>query len=158
RRDGKKVLKQVEEMLGSLKLKLHPEKTRVVNAKKGFDFLGVHFRQCSTRRKKAKLKKYCAKWPSDRSIKGIKQRIREVIRREYSQSLEELIAKLNPVIRGWNNYHKATRPILKRLRRLNWFVLNRIRIFLKRKYSDDTMGTRRVHDNLPVRLGLIQFG
>jgi group II intron reverse transcriptase/maturase len=158
RRGGKKVLKQVEEMLGRLKLKLHPEKTRLVNAKKGFDFLGVHFRQCSTRRKKAKLKKYCAKWPSDRSIKRIKQRIREVIGRKYSLSLEELIKELNPVIRGWNNYHKATRPILKRLRRLNWFVHNRIRIFLKRKYSDDSMGTRRVHDNLPVRLGLIQFG
>jgi hypothetical protein len=30
--------------------------------------------------------------------------------------------------------------------------------FLKRKYSDPSRGTGRVHDNLPVRLGLYQFG
>ena len=38
------------------------------------------------------------------------------------------------------------------------FIRERIRIFLKRKYSDQSRGTRRVHDNLPVRLGLYQFG
>ena len=42
-RDGKKVVKQVEQMLGRLGLKLHPDKTSVVKAKDGFDFLGVHF-------------------------------------------------------------------------------------------------------------------
>ncbi len=38
------------------------------------------------------------------------------------------------------------------------FVRDRLRIFLKRKYSDQSRGTRRVHGNLPVRLGLYQFG
>ncbi len=44
------VLKQVEQMLGRLGLKMHPEKTRVVNAEDGFDFLGVHFRLCPVRK------------------------------------------------------------------------------------------------------------
>jgi group II intron reverse transcriptase/maturase len=157
-RNGKQVLTQVEQMLRRLGLKLHPDKTRIVKAKHGFDFLGVHFRLCPTRRKNAKLKKSCTLWPSDRSIKRIKQRIREVIGRRYSLSLEVLISELTPVIRGWNNYHKKARPIVKRLSKLNAFVRERIRIFLKRKYSDQSKGTRRVHDNLIVRLGLYQFG
>ena len=157
-RNGKKVIKQVEQMLGRLGLRLHPDKTSVVKAKEGFDFLGVHFRLCPVRKKNSKLKKYCAVWPSDRSIGRIKQRIREVVGRRYSLSLEELIKELTPVIRGWNNYHKATRPVLKRLRKLNAFVRERLRIFLKRKYSDQSMGTWRVHNNLVVRLGLYQFG
>ena len=157
-RNGKKVIKQVEQMLGRLGLRLHPDKTSVVKAKEGFDFLGVHFRLCPVRKKNSKLKKYCAVWPSDRSIGRIKQRIREVVGRRYSLSLEKLIKELTPVIRGWNNYHKATRPVLKRLRKLNAFVRERLRIFLKRKYSDQSRGTWRVHNNLVVRLGLYQFG
>jgi len=157
-RNGKKVLKRVENMLDRLGLKLHPEKTRVVRAEEGLDFLGIHFRLCPVRKKNSKLKMYCALWPSDRSRKRIKQRIRDVIGRRYSLSLEELIGELTPVIRGWNNYHKAARPVLKRLRKLNGFVRERIRIFLKRKYGGRSMGTRRVHSNLVVRLGLYQFG
>lgn len=157
-RNGKVVRKQVEQMLGRLGLELHSDKTRVVRAEDGFDFLGVHFRLCPVRKKDAKLRMYCAVWPSDRSIGRIKQRIREVVGRRYSISLEELIGELTPVIRGWNNYHKATRPVLKRLRKLNGFVRERLRIFLKRKYSDQSRGTWRVHNNLLVRLGLYQFG
>jgi RNA-directed DNA polymerase len=74
----------VEQMLGGLGLKLHPDKTCVVNAKEGFDFLGVHFRLCPVRKKNPELKQFCAIWPSDRSMGRIKQRIREVVGRRYS--------------------------------------------------------------------------
>jgi len=156
--DGKRVLEKVRQMLGRLGLKLHKDKTRIVHARKGFDFLGIHFRLCRTSRKTAKLKWYCSTWPSDRSMQRIKQRIREVVGRRYSLSLEEMIGELNPIIRGWNNYHTASRPAAKRLRRLNALIRQRLRIFLKRKYSDQARGLRRVHDNLVVRLGLYQFG
>jgi hypothetical protein len=156
--DGKGVLKKVQRMLGRLGLQLHKDKTRIVHAKKGFDFLGVHFRLCHTNRKSAKLKWYCSVWPSDRSRKRIKQRIRELIGRRYGLSLEEMIEDLNPVIRGWNNYHTAVLPHGKRFRKLNAFVRERVRIYLRRKYSDQSRGCRRVHNNLLVRLGLYQFG
>ena len=157
-RNGKMVRKNVEKMLGRLGLKLHPDKTRVVKAKDGFDFLGVHFRLRPNSKKNSKLKQICLIWPSERSVGRIKQRVREVVGRHYSLSLEELIKELTPVIRGWNNYHKATRPVRKRLRKLNGFVRERLRIFLKRKHSDRSRGTWRVHNNLVVRLGLYQFG
>ena len=157
-RNGDGVLKQVRQMLDRLGLQLHPGKTRIVKAEDGFDFLGVHFRLSPLRSKKTKLKQACRIWPSDRSIKRVKQRMKEVIGRRYNRSLEEMIAELNPVIRGWNAYHKAARPAAKRLRKLNWFVWERLRIFLKRKYSDRSRGYRRVHNNLFVRRGLYQFG
>jgi len=156
-RNGEKIIKQVSQMLGRLGLKLHPDKTRVVKAEKGFDFLGVHFRLCPVPSKNAKTKQYCAIWPSDRSIKRIKERVREVIGRRFSVSPEDLIAELNPVLRGWDNYHRKAKAARKRIRKLNGFTRERLRIFLKRKYSDQSRGTRRVHGNLPVRLGLYQF-
>jgi group II intron reverse transcriptase/maturase len=160
RGNGKKVLERVRQMLSRLGLELHRDKTRVVNARQGFDFLGVHFRLCRTTRRAAKLKWYCAVWPSDRSVKRIKDRVREVIGRRYFMSLEEMIDNLNPVIRGWNSYHMRVGPVMsaKSIKRLNGFIRERIRIFLKRKYDDRSRGSRRVHNNLLVRLGLYQFG
>jgi len=158
RRNGKEVVRQVERMLGRLGLKLHPEKTRVAKAEDGFDFLGIHFQLCPVRMNNGKKQNYCAIWPADRSMKRIKERVKKVIGRRYSLSLEEMIEALNPVLRGWDNYQRRAKSARKRVRKLNGFVRDRLRIFLKRKYSDQSRGTRRVHDNLPVRLGLYQFG
>ena len=155
--DRQWILTQIRGMLGRLGLALHPEKTRVTNAKDGFDFLGVHLRLCRVRKPKAKLKYSCRIWPSDRSVQRIRQKVREVIGRRYSMTLEEMIKALNPVLRGWSNYHIRARGDRKRIRKLNTFVRERLRIFLKRKYSDQTRGSRRLHGNLLVRLGLFQF-
>jgi RNA-directed DNA polymerase len=160
RGNGKKVVEKVRQMLARLGLELHRDKTRVVHARQGFDFLGVHFRLGRTTGRAAKLKWYCAVWPSDRSVRRIKDRIREVIGRRYYMSLEDMIEELNPVIRGWNNYHMRVGLVVitKRITRLNGFIRERLRIFLKRKYGKRSRGCRRVHDNLLVRLGLYQFG
>jgi len=53
-RNGKEVVNQVEQMLKRLGLELHPDKTRVVRAEDGFDFLGVHFRLCPIQPEKGK--------------------------------------------------------------------------------------------------------
>jgi RNA-directed DNA polymerase len=151
------ILHNVREMLGRLGLELHPKKTGVRQARDGFDFLGVHLRLCRVRKPNAKLTHSCRLWPSDRSMERVKQRIRDLIGRRYSTTLEDLIAELNPVLRGWNAYHASVCPERKRLRKLNTFIRERFRIFLKRKYSDPTRGSRRVQGNLLVRLGLFQF-
>jgi group II intron reverse transcriptase/maturase len=155
--DPQWILTQIRGMLGRLGLELHPEKTRVTKAKDGFDFLGVHLRLCRVRKPKAKLKYSCRIWPSDRSMQRIRQKVRDVIGRRFSKTLEEMIKELNPVLRGWSNYHTRALGEGKRYRKLNTFVRERLRIFLKRKYSDQTRGSRRLHGNLLVRLGLFQF-
>lgn len=158
RGQGPQVLEQMRRMLARLGLELHPQKTRVVQAAKGFDFLGVHFRMRPVRKRNTRLKQICRRWPSDRSMARIKQKVRETIGRRYGASLEEVIADLNPVIRGWSAYHQPTVSDRQRLLALNRFVYERLRIFLKRKYSDQTRGGRRLLGNLPIQLGLCQFG
>ena len=155
---GNAVLDWVRRKLALLGLTLHPEKTRIVHAKEGFDFLGVHFRLRPVKKPGSKLKYSCRRWPSNRSMQRVKARIKTVIGRRYSLSLEEMISELNPTIRGWNNYHTRIQADQKRFRYLNWFVRDRLRIFLKRKYDDPSRGTRRVSDNVLIRLGLAQFG
>jgi group II intron reverse transcriptase/maturase len=158
RDNGEQTLERIRRMLSRLGLVLHPTKTRMVRAEEGFDFLGVHFRLCRVRKRNARLKQSCRLWPSDRSIGRIKQRTKEEIGRRFGETLEEVIARLNPVLRGWSNYHTAVQPETKRLLRLNYYVRERLRIFLKRKYSDQSRGQWRVLDNLFARLGLFQFG
>jgi len=155
---GEEVLEKVRRMLGRLRLTMHPDKTRVVNAMEGFDFLGMHFRLGKVRKWGSKLKHNCRVWPSKSSYERIKQKIRDKIGRRYSLSLEGVIEELNPVLRGWSNYHMAVSPEQKRLIKLNAFTYERLRIFLKRKYTDRTRAYKRVSGNLPVRLGLFQFG
>jgi group II intron reverse transcriptase/maturase len=155
--NGKRVLEKVRQMLGRLGLELHPEKTQIVRAENGFDFLGVHFRLAPVRKKNAKLTHTCRSWPSDRSIKRLHGRVQEVIGRRYFLSLEDMIQRVNRTLRGWHNYHSPVATDRKRLRKLNEYVRQRFRIFLKRKYSDRSRGSRRLLDHLLVRLGLFQF-
>ena len=144
-------------MLARLRLELSEEKTRVVKAEDGFDFLGVHFKLCPVTTPGKKLEQVCRVWPSDRSMKRIREKIRTKIGRRYSKSLEEMIEELNPKLRGWDNYHKAVDPQRSRFVHLDWFVTDRLRIFLKRKYSDETRSYRRLRGNLLGTLGLYQF-
>lgn len=158
--NAERALKLLKEMLKRLDLQMHPEKTRIVNVKDGFDFLGIHFRTKEQTKKKSRYKTVCALWPSQRSMKRIKQKIKDKIGRRYFLSLEELIKELNPIIRGWNNYQtrsqKHPEPVW--FSKLNWFVKERIRIFLKRKYEDPCRGFKRVENNRAVKCGLLQFG
>jgi group II intron reverse transcriptase/maturase len=153
---GQHILKELRGMLKRLKLELSEEKTRVVSAEEGFDFLGIHFRLRPVTSNK-KLEKVCRLWPSDRSMKRIRQKIRDTIGRRYSKSLEEMIEELNPKLRGWHNYHKAVDPQRRRFVHLDRFVTDQLRIFLKRKYSDETRSYRRLRGGLLTSLGLYQF-
>jgi RNA-directed DNA polymerase len=157
-RDGHQVLDKVRGMLARLGLTLHPAKTRIVSADEGFDFLGIHLRRTPTKSANAQMTHVTRLWPSARSLQRIKDRIKEVIGRRYGTPLEEIVQDLNPVIRGWNRYHTTIRPVRERLLKLNHYVRERLRIFLKRKYSDESRGYRRVSGAMTARLGLCQFG
>jgi RNA-directed DNA polymerase len=157
-RDGDHVRKRVEEMLGRLKLKLSAEKTRLAKAEDGFDFLGEHFRLTPIRNPRSRWDQRCRVWPSDRSMERIREKVRKTIGRRYSMSLDEMIAELNPVLRGWDNYHRAADACRKRIIKLNGFMHDRLRIFWKRKHSEESMGLGRLPHQALVRLGLYQFG
>ncbi len=82
-------------------LQLHPSKTRIVNAAErgGFDFLGYHFERGK-------------KWPRKKSLKKFKDKVRKLTKRTNGHSLEVIISKLNPVLRGWyTSGARSLRPV-----------------------------------------------
>ena len=79
-------------------LELSEEKTRIVNIEDGFDFLGQNMR-------KFKGNKLITQ-PTKESIRIHLDKVRSTIKLCGGKSAEFLINELNPIIRGWSNYHK----------------------------------------------------
>ncbi len=105
---------RVSEILGRLSLSLHPEKTRKVELSRGqggFDFLGCHLRKRMSGRlweKEGRRVYFLHRWPSQRSMKRVRQRIKELTPRgRCHEDLRRIIAAVNPVLRGWGNYFRT---------------------------------------------------
>ena len=103
-----------ERLLGDLGLRLHPDKTRVVDLREGrdgFDFLGCHFRARMSGPvwvKYRKVRYYLHRWPSMRSMKRARQRIKALTgRNRVGVDLEVVIGELNLFLRGWGNYFRT---------------------------------------------------
>ncbi|HIC24339.1 MAG TPA: group II intron reverse transcriptase/maturase, partial [Gammaproteobacteria bacterium] len=69
---------------------------------------------------------------------------------------QEVIREINPILRGWHNYFKVGHGE-KTFRRLDRFVMNRLRIFVKRKRSIPGRGVRSVSSDLYDHLGLYRL-
>jgi retron-type reverse transcriptase len=75
---------RIEHVLGRLGLKLHPQKTRRVEltqGREGFDFLGCHLHKRMSGRlweQKRMRRYYLHRWPSQRAMKRVRQRVREL--------------------------------------------------------------------------------
>lgn len=87
----------VEQFLKERGLKLSSEKTKITHIEGGFDFLGQNIRKYNG---KLIIK------PSPKSVKAFLKKIREVIKGNKQATAGNLILKLNPIIRGWANYHQ----------------------------------------------------
>jgi RNA-directed DNA polymerase len=95
REEAERALGEVREWVEQAGLRLHPDKTRIVdaNGKGGFDFLGYHFERG-------------LKWPRKKSLKKFKETIREKTRRTNGDSLTRIIKRVNETVRGWFEYYK----------------------------------------------------
>jgi RNA-directed DNA polymerase len=87
----------VEAFLAERGLELSQEKTKVTHISEGFDFLGQNVRKYDG---KLLIK------PSAKNVKAFLDKIRETIRANRSAKQETLTRLLNPMIRGWANYHR----------------------------------------------------
>jgi hypothetical protein len=132
--------RRVRVILGWLKLELHPQKTRRVDlslGKEGFDFLGCHLRKRMSgviwERERRRVY-FLHRWPSAKSMKRVRTRIRELTDRRWSgvKDVRELIARLNPVLRGWGAYFR-TGNAAKRFNQLDTYIWQRLRDFLIRR-------------------------
>jgi Reverse transcriptase (RNA-dependent DNA polymerase)/Group II intron, maturase-specific domain len=88
----------VESFLRERGLELSPEKTAITHVTEGFDFLGQNVRRYPCGKLLIK--------PARKSIKSLLTRVKEIVRKHLGDTAHRLIARLNPVIRGWANYHR----------------------------------------------------
>jgi RNA-directed DNA polymerase len=109
----------ITEWLKGIGLELKPSKTRISHTLSeyegfvGFNFLGFNIRQHPVG--KFKTGKLLGKplgfktiiTPSKEKLKAHAEDIGTIIRQNKSASQAELIARINPIIRGWSNYYSS---------------------------------------------------
>ena len=88
---------KVENFLAERGLQLSAQKTRLTHIETGFDFLGQNVR---------KYKGKLLIKPAKKNIKAFLSKIRKIIKTHRHLSAGQLITKLNPLIRGWANFHR----------------------------------------------------
>jgi RNA-directed DNA polymerase len=109
-------------------LTLHPDKTRVGDSRQpgqGFDFLGYRF-------------EVGRRFVRDKSLRAFKDKVREKTSRSRGDSLERIIADLNPLLRGWFGYFKHAGPRL--FRRLDQIIRLRLRAILRKQDKRPSLG------------------
>jgi RNA-directed DNA polymerase len=87
----------VEAFMQTRGLELSQEKTRITHIDDGFDFLSQNVR------------KYDGKMlikPAKKAISELLAKVREIVKANKASEQARLIEQLNPIIRGWANYHR----------------------------------------------------
>jgi RNA-directed DNA polymerase len=87
----------VEQFMRERGLELSPEKTCITPLAQGFDFLGQNIR---------KFENKLLIRPAKKNVKVFLAKVRQHIRESRGLSQMQLIRQLNPMVRGWANYHR----------------------------------------------------
>ncbi|NEQ38803.1 MAG: group II intron reverse transcriptase/maturase [Okeania sp. SIO3I5] len=167
----------IQEWLDQVGLELKPEKTRIAHTleeyqgnKPGFDFLGFNIRQWKVKSTKQGFKTLIK--PSSKSIKTHYRKLGDICDSHKTAPVRALLAKLNPVIKGWANYFSTvvSKKVFNRMDMLLWKRLwrwasrrhpNKSAKWVKEKYFPKVSKTRNWllndgeyilnrHDDVPI--------
>ena len=132
RAEAKQVLAQAAKILEKLGVTLNGEKTRIVNIAHGFEFLGFKIGRGKGRfsisRDKITSKLNARNLyaiPTQKSVTRFKDQIRTWTKRKTPLTMGDLIAKINPVIRGWGNYYRRSH-VRRRFNQLDQWIIRRL--------------------------------
>jgi hypothetical protein len=116
-------------------LTLHPEKTKIVDAKKdAFDFLGYRFVRGQ-------------RYPRPKSMQKLKDAIRAKTKRTSGESLTKIINDLTPRLRGWFEYFKHSHRFTFNL--LDGWIRMRLRSLLRKRLGKKGRGRGGDHQRWP---------
>jgi RNA-directed DNA polymerase len=134
--DAEQVQRILMEWLQERGLTLSEEKTRIVHLTEGFDFLGFNIRHYPAPQTSRTGWKLLIK-PSKESVHEVQKKLKDQWNKARGTNVQSVLAKLNPIIRGWANYFRPT--VAKEVfnKRDNWMF-----------YKADRY-TRWMHPNKP---------
>ena len=134
-------LREARHILTRLGLTLNEGKTRVCHVwDEPFDFLGYRF---GVQYLFGSGRRYLAAYPSDKSVRRFKAKLRRMIGHHMSwQSEENLVGDVNRVLRGWMNYFSYG-SLWKVYGKLEPFLQTRVRRWLVHKHKVGCRGERR---------------
>jgi RNA-directed DNA polymerase len=92
------IIPVVKAFLAERGLQLSEEKSKVTHINEGFNFLSQNIR---------KYKGKLLIRPSKESVQSFKDKIKSTLKHNRGIPAHSLIRLLNPIIRGWSNYHKG---------------------------------------------------
>lgn len=134
--EAKKALTEMKAKIEERGLTLHPEKTRIVDAmlKGGFDFLGYHFER-NTR------------WPRNKSMKKLKDSIKQKTKRTSGESMKCIIDNLNRSLKGWFEYFRHSNR--KTFQMADKWIRMRLRSILRKRQGRHGKGQGTDHWRWP---------
>ncbi len=91
----------IETFMQERGLELSQEKTCITHIEDGFDFLGQNVRKYKTGKRYKLLIK-----PAQKNVHAHLEKIREIVKKNQTLPAWKLIVLLNPIIRGWAQYHQ----------------------------------------------------
>ncbi|MGI0067770.1 MAG: group II intron reverse transcriptase/maturase [Thermoplasmata archaeon] len=153
KQDAEKAKATLDAIVADLGLTLNAEKTRVVSAEDGFDFLGFHFR----RRYDPRRSKRVTRWyPSAKSEGHIRKRVRELTETRTLAIGTPFTAReaVEEVLRGWAGYAKESMAF-EAFSRVWWYARTRLNGLYRR--ARNKKGLARNKDLVRVGMGLPQW-
>lgn len=162
RQEAEAALVMAEKFLREkLGVSLHPEKTRIVHVEQGFEFLGYKIKRGKGLRLSAQKRTSKANplglyaVPREKSVTRLKEQIRNLTLRRAPVKLREMIAVINPVIRGWGNYYRKAN-VRKLFQRLDGWIEQRLRSFIAKRWRNQTW-RRYPTSRLVTDFGLVRL-
>ena len=138
---AREALRQISAVLEGMKLRLHPEKTRIVAAAtEGFDFLGFNYHKWHSARN-GKLFPFMR--PNNKAMKHVQASIKEwTSHKRPSVPMDFIVRHVNSIIVGWRNYFSIGNSY-SQFHKLDRYVFDRLRRFyLRRKGRQPRKHTR----------------
>lgn len=145
----------------NLGVTLHPQKTRIVHVKHGFEFLGYKvkrgkgFQMSASKRRRRSNPQNLYAIPREKSVKRFREQIRSLTRRSTPLRLQDLINTINPVIRGWGNYYRKAH-VRRLFNRLDRWIVRRLYSFLAKRWRN-AMWRKYPTSRLIEEFGLVRL-
>ena len=118
-------------------LHLSEEKTKIRHITEGFDYLGFNIRRYQDHCRKTNYITLIK--PSKEKIKEVKTKLREVWLKMVGSTVNNLVGKINPIIRGWANYYKSVSSKETFSNLDNWMFKRETR-FTNKRHPQKTKG------------------